>query len=584
MDAVQMEVVYRATAQIAKELALNMLRTGYSSVIKESQDFTFTIFDRDGRMVTQGLPQPLHIGGISAQVGEVIRVFGEDNAEGDVYILNHPYFACQNHATDVTVVSPVFHGGRRVAYIANTAHKPDLGGKVPGTNSPDATDVIQEGLLLPALRLYRGGEVNEDLKTVIMANTRTPEITWGDIQAQAQTNFYGLRKLAELMDQYGSEEVTACWNEWMDICEAEVRKAIGKIADGDYGPCVDFVDDDGLDQERSYRIAASLRVAGDELYFTLESSEQARGPINLRPCVIRNFIDCLVVAVLCPDLPVNQGISRPIHVTFPPEGSILNPRYPAPVNMYVRPAQMVTSVVQMTLAEALPEVVPAPDSGAGGSVSISGQDAGRGRWFSLYDLNCGGGGARAESDGPAVLNSLVINVMNTPVEPLETEFPIRIERYELFEESGGAGRYRGGLGMVRDWKMLADEAFVNLRSDRFKHAAPGLHGAGKALPSSAALNPGTESERALPSKVSRLRMVEGDVFRIQYAGGGGRGDPFEREPSKVLDDVRDGYISAETARDVYGVAVSGQPSEVDEAETRRLRSAPRNGDAGPGPA
>ena len=580
MDAVQMEVVYRATAQIAKELALNMLRTGYSSVIKESQDFTFSIFDGAGRMVTQGLPQPLHIGGISAQVGEVIRVFGDAMVEGDVFILNHPYRACQNHATDVTVVSPVFDKGRRVAFIANTAHKPDLGGKVPGTNSPDATDVIQEGLLLPALRLYRAGELNEDIKTIVMANTRTPEITWGDTQAQAQTNFYGLRKLAELMDHYGSDDVTACWNEWMDICEAEVRKAIEKIPDGDYGPCVDFLDDDGLDRERSYRIAASLRVAGDELHFSLESAEQARGPINLRPCVIRSFIDCLVVAVLCPDLPVNQGISRPIHVAFPPEGSILNPRYPAPVNMYVRPAQMVTSVVQMLLAETLPEVVPAPDSGAGGSVSISGQDADRGRWFSLYDLNCGGGGARADADGPAVLNSLVINVMNTPVEPLETEFPIRIERYELFEESGGAGRLRGGLGMVRDWTMLADETYVNLRSDRFKYSAPGLHGARHALPSSAFLNPGTEREEALPSKVSRLRLGKGDVFRIQYAGGGGRGDPLEREPSRVLDDVRDGYISAETAREVYGVAVSGRPPELDEAETSRLRSAAPTAAAG----
>ncbi|MDE0214549.1 MAG: hydantoinase B/oxoprolinase family protein, partial [Deltaproteobacteria bacterium] len=226
----------------------------------------------------------------------------------------------------------------------------------------------------------------------------------------------------------------------------------------------------------------------------------------------------------------------------------------------------------------------APDSGAGGSVSISGQDLDRGRWYSLYDLNCGGGGARAESDGPAVLNSLVINVMNTPVEPLETEFPIQIERYGLFEESGGAGRYRGGLGMVRDWKMLGDEAFVNLRSDRFKYSAPGLHGARHALPSSAFLNPGTEREQELPSKVGRLRLGKGDVFRIRYAGGGGRGDPFEREPAKVLDDVRDGYISAETARDVYGVAVSSRPPGIDEAETRRLRSAPRNGDAGPGQA
>ena len=583
MDAVQMEVVYRATTQIAKELALNMLRTGYSSVIKESQDFTFAIFDADGRMVTQGLPQPLHIGGISAQVGEVIRVFGGAMAEGDVFIVNHPYFACQNHATDVTVVSPVFHRGRLAAFIANTAHKPDLGGKVPGTNSPDATDVIQEGLLLPALRLYREGRVNEDLKTVVMANTRTPEITWGDIQAQAQTNFYGLGKLAELMDRYGSDQVTACWLQWMDICEAEVRKAIGTIPDGSYGPCVDFLDDDGLDRDRSYRIAASLRVDGDELRFSLDSSEQARGPVNLRPCVIRNFIECVVVAVLCPDLPVNQGVSRPIPVSFPPEGSILNPRYPAPVDMYVRPSQMVTSVVQMVLAEALPELVPAPDSGAGGSVSISGQDARRGRWFSLYDLNCGGSGARSDGDGPSVVNSLVVNVMNTPVEPLETEFPIRIERYELYEESGGAGRFRGGLGMVRDWKMLADEAYVNLRSDRFKHSPPGLHGARHALPSSACLNPGTERERELPSKVSRLRLEKGDVFRIRYAGGGGRGDPFEREPSRVLDDVRDGYVSAETAREAYGVAVGGRPPEIDEAETRRLRRAARTAGNGPEP-
>ena len=286
-------------------------------------------------------------------------------------------------------------------------------------------------------------------------------------------------------------------------------------------------------------------MAGDELHFSLESAEQARGPINLRPCVIRSFIDCLVVAVLCPDLPVNQGISRPIHVAFPPEGSILNPRYPAPVNMYVRPAQMVTSVVQMLLAETLPEVVPAPDSGAGGSVSISGQDADRGRWFSLYDLNCGGGGARADADGPAVLNSLVINVMEHPGGTAgDGVSPSASSATSCSRNPAAPAVCAAGLGMVRDWTMLADETYVNLRSDRFKYSAPGLHGARHALPSSAFLNPGTEREEALPSKVSRLRLGKGDVFRIQYAGGGGRGDPLEREPSRVLDDVRDGYISA----------------------------------------
>lgn len=572
MDPVRMEVIYRATQQIARELALNMLRTGYSSIIKESQDFTFSIFDREGRMVAQGYPQPLHMGAISAQVQEVLRLYGEAMAPGDAFIVNHPYRACQNHATDVTVIAPVFCDGERIALIGNTAHKPDFGGKVPGTNAPDATEVFQEGLLLPPLRLYSQGRLHEDLRTIIMSNTRTPEVTWGDIEAQAKTNFYGLKKLDELLSVYGKEEVSACWLGWMDIAEEELRKHIRSIPDGTYGPCEDFLDDDGIDPHKSYRIAATLRVREDELFFNLEASEQARGPINLRPCVMRSLIPCIVVAVLCPELPVNEGISRPIHVTFPPEGTVLNPRYPAPVNMYVRPSQMTASVIQMALAQALPGRVPAPDSGAGGSVSISGFDARLNRWFSLYEIYCGGAGARPNQDGPSALNSLVVNVMNTPVEAVETEFPIRIKRYELFEGSGGAGRLRGGDGMRRDWEILAEEAFVNLRSDRFKHSAPGLDGALSARPSSAALNPGTQSEQALPSKVTGLKLKQGDVFRIQYGGGGGRGSPLERDPESVLQDVWNGYLSAQTAREVYGVVVEGWPPALDLEETRRLRA------------
>jgi N-methylhydantoinase B len=281
MDPIQMEVVYRATIQISKELSLNMLRTGYSSVIKESQDFTFSILDAQGRMVAQGVPQPLHIGGISAQTQEVLRKYGDQMAPGDAFILNHPYQACQNHATDVTIVSPVFFQGQLAAMVGNTAHKPDLGGKVPGTNSPDATDLMQEGLLIPALRLYRGEQINEDVKAIIWANTRTPEVTWGDIQAQAQTNFYGIKKLTELFESYGKSEVVTCWERWMDICEQELRKEIQKVPDGKYGPHEDFLDDDGIELDRQFRIVASMTVKGDELYIELESSPQARGPINL---------------------------------------------------------------------------------------------------------------------------------------------------------------------------------------------------------------------------------------------------------------------------------------------------------------
>ena len=232
MNAIDLEVIYQSTLQIARELTLNMLRTGYSTIIKESQDFTFAIFDRRGRMVAQGVPQPLHIGPLSAQVNEIRRVFAGRIEDGDAFIVNHPYRACQNHATDVTVISPVFADGKLVAFIGNIAHKPDLGGKVPGTNAGDATDLFQEGLLIPPLKIVKRGEMNDDLREMICANTRTPEVTWGDINAQIMTNTHGLGKFVELFAKRGTQNVLDCWNEWITICERELRKAILTIPDG----------------------------------------------------------------------------------------------------------------------------------------------------------------------------------------------------------------------------------------------------------------------------------------------------------------------------------------------------------------
>src|SRR5262249_30968647 len=242
LDAIDLEVIYQSTLQIARELTVNMLRTGYSTIIKESQDFTFAIFDAEGRMVAQGVPQPLHIGPLSAQVNEIRRIFTGQIAPGDAYIVNHPYRACQNHATDITIVSPVFCEERLVAFIGNIAHKPDLGGKVPGTNSGDATDVFQEGLLIPPLKIQRGGAINSELQEIICANTRTPEITWGDIVAQINTNNYGLEKCAELFAGQRIDRVLECWARWIKICETELRREIAKMPDGSFGPEHDFID------------------------------------------------------------------------------------------------------------------------------------------------------------------------------------------------------------------------------------------------------------------------------------------------------------------------------------------------------
>jgi N-methylhydantoinase B len=573
LNAIDLEVIYQSTLQIARELTLNMLRTGYSTIIKESQDFTFAIFDDHGRMVAQGIPQPLHIGPLTAQVREIRRCFAGNIDPGDAFIVNHPYRACQNHATDVTVISPVFVRDALVGYIGNIAHKPDLGGKVPGTNSGDATDVFQEGLLIPPRKILRRGQMNEDLQEMICANTRTPEVTWGDIQAQVNTNSYGLQKFAELFGKHGSDKVVACWQRWMEICEGELRREIARVPDGVYGPETDHLDDDGVDLAKPHRISASLEVKGDTLRFILDSDAQARGPINLRPCVSRNFIECLVKMIFIPHLPVNDGLSRPVQVTYPPEGSLLNPRFPAPVNMYVRPSQITTSVIMRVLARAVPGRVPAPGSAAGGSLSSAGRHPTSGRWYSQYEILNGGSGARPDGDGVSAMDELVINVMNTPVEAVETEFPVRVERYELVPDSGGAGKFRGGLGLRRLWRILGEEAIVNLRTDRFKFSSPGLFGAKPARPSSATLNPESPERRALTSKVAGLRLKKDDVFCFELGGGGGWGDPRARDPELVRQDVVRGYVSERAAAADYAVALDADRS-VDLSTTARLRGEP----------
>jgi N-methylhydantoinase B len=570
MNPIDLEIIYQSTLQIARELTVNMLRTGYSTIIKESQDFTFAIFDGEGRMVAQGIPQPLHIGPLSAQVNEIRRRFAGGIHPGDAFIVNHPYQACQNHATDVTVISPVFAGEKLAAFIGNIAHKPDLGGKIPGTNSGDATDLFQEGLLIPPLKILKRGERNEDVEALICANTRTPEVTWGDIKAQVNTNTYGLSKFSELFGKYGVENVLACWQRWMELCESALRAEIAKLPGGFYGPQTDFIDDDGVDLAKPHRISAALEVKGDVLHFILDSGEQARGPVNLRPCVSRNFIECLVKMIFIPQLPVNDGLSRPVRVSYPPVGSLLNPRFPAPVNMYVRASQVITSLILRVLAQAMPERVPAPGSAAGGSLSSAGRDPKSGRWYSQYEILNGGTGARPDGDGVSAMDELVVNVMNTPVEAVETEFPVRVESYELVRDSAGAGKFRGGLGVRRQWRILADESIVNLRMDRFKFSSPGIFGAKPARPSTAVLNPSLPTERSLTSKVAGLRLQRGDLLSVEFAGGGGRGNPYERDVVRVREDIARDYVSVASAQDDYGVVFTPDLA-VDAEATARLR-------------
>jgi N-methylhydantoinase B len=275
--------------------------------------------------------------------------------------------------------------------------------------------------------------------------------------------------------------------------------------------------------------------------------------------------------VFIPSLPVNDGLSRPVQVSYPPEGSLLNPRFPAPVNMYVRPSQVTTSVAIRALARAVPGRVPAPGSAAGGSISSAGRHPQSGRWYSQYEILSGGTGARPDSDGVSAMDELVVNVMNTPVEAVETEFPVRVESYGLAQDSGGPGTYRGGLGVRRQWRILGDESVINLRTDRFKFSSPGIFGAKPAHASAASLQSGAAPPRPLTSKVAGLRLKKDDVLSMEFAGGGGWGDPRERAVERVREDVERGYVSRDAAGEDYGVAFADDLS-VDARATAQLRA------------
>lgn len=571
MDAIKLEVIYNATNQIAYELTQKLMRNGYSSIVKESQDLALSICDSRGRNVGQYSPNPVGLGVVGAQLKGILQDFGGAIGEGDTFILNHPYRYCQNHPSDVTLISPVFHQGRLMAFVGNTAHKPDIGGKVPGTNAGDATEVFQEGLMIPPLKLYEEGVINGAVRELIRANTRTPEVTWGDIRAQVTSNLHGIERINALADRFGLDDVLACWEERIAITERELRSRIAAMPRGTYGPVTDYIDDDGVELDRPLEVTATLHVRGDELEFEFASARQSRGPLNLRPCVVRAVVEYCVQAALGPDLPKNQGCSAPIRITLPAPGHLLNPEFPAPVNMYATTCHRLAPVIMMVLAEALPDRVAAPQSGSGGAVSINGREPDGGRRYSQYEILWGGYGARPNKDGVSGCAADISNVMSTPVEALENEFPVRMQCFEINPDSAGAGKYRGGLGIRRGWQVLNDDVTLNLRLDRFKFSSPGLFGARPSAPARCTLNPGTDSARALHSKTANIPLSTGDTLLLELGGGGGWGDPLARDPERVLDDVRNGYVSPKAARDVYGVVVDPKTMTVDTAATEQER-------------
>jgi N-methylhydantoinase B/oxoprolinase/acetone carboxylase alpha subunit len=572
IDPVSLEVVRHRLERIAEEMDLVLLKSAYSPIVKEALDAAAAIYDPAGRIVAQSLGIPGHLGMMVSAVRNILTAHPPETMhKGDIFIMNDPYEGA-SHLPDLTMLMPVFSGGRVAALTASMVHHQDMGGATPGSTPANATEIFAEGLRLPILKLHQRGIPNQTLLEIIRRNVRVPDIVMGDIHAQIGGCRLGRTRILELFRRYGRERVAAYVEELMDRSERLTRRCIERIPDGRY-TFFDYVDDDGIVPHAPVKVQVTVEVSGSDLHVDFTgSSPQVSGPINCPTSFGRAAVYYVVRAITDPSIPDNEGCYRPVHITFPP-GTVVNPLPPAAVSVRIVTAKRMADVLMGAFAQAVPDRVHACSNGQLSVIYVGGTDAETQRAFvGFIGVPWAGGmGARRHKDGIDVVATDVENTMNFPVEACEMEFPLRIHEVQLWRDSGGAGRQRGGLGYRAVVEWLRGAATMSHRRDRHDFAPWGLFG-GMAAPTCKTIFRGRDgTERVLPSKAI-LQFAAGDRLEIYTTGGGGYGDPLERFPQAVLEDVLDGRISRQAAEDVYGVVVDLEAESVDLDATAARRA------------
>ncbi|MBM2805859.1 MAG: Hydantoinase B/oxoprolinase family protein [Deltaproteobacteria bacterium] len=572
VDPITLQVIQARLAGIVQEMQNSLFRTGYSTIIRESQDASCAILNTQGEVIAQHVVLPLHMGAFPACAAAILKTFSLDEMhDGDAFITNHPYLGGSPHAPDMGVFTPIYYDNEWVGFAANMAHKSDIGGTVPGSGSGNAREIYQEGLHLPPVKFMAELRPVKEIEAMIAANSRTAALVIGDLRGQVGAARLGERRIAELMQRYGKATILESTDLLSAYTETRVRQNIAAWPDGE-SEGESFVDHDGIDLTKPIRIHVKVKKTGDRLHFDFSaSSDQTQGPANIRPPLVRAACAYCLVALVDRFLPINQGLARVIEATFR-DGSVVDPRFPAAVNTYMPTALTATEAILSALAPFVPDKRIAGGSGSAALV-LGGRDAQSNRAYVHYEIFSGGTGARSGKDGVSATAFHLSNCKTAPIEIIESEFPTRIERFEMIPDSGGAGEWRGGLGFARDYRILADEVRFSMRTD--KHAIEpfgsddGLAGGKGAC----VVNSESKDAKHLPSRFGDHRLQRNDTIRVERPGGGGLGDPRRRPVDKVVEDVRQGYVSLARARSDYGVAVqiADGDAQLDEAETRFLR-------------
>ena len=575
VDPIDFELFKNALFAAADEMAVTVCRTTYSGVLRDNMDFSTSITDAAGNIVAQGLTLPMHLGSVRTALAAVLARYGNDVREGDVYALNDP-FEGGMHLPDVFMFKPVFVNGERVAFACCTAHQADVGGRVPGSNAADSTEIYQEGLRIPPMKLFDRGARNETLWRLIERNVRIPVQVFGDLRAQLAACEIAEREIRARIARHGLDPARAMMREMLDYTERMTRAALAELRDGEY-EFEDWIDDDGVDFGKPIRLFVTVRKRGDRIAFDWAgSSPQVKGAINATLSVTQATSFTAIRSLLPADVPNNDGTFRAVEVTAP-RGTIANMELPGACAARGLTGFRMLDCAFGALAKMAPDKVCAASDGGNVGISVGGYRADRSP-FIYVDFTCGTWGGRPFSDGLEGNANLLANMAAQSAEVSEIENPVEILANELVADACGAGRFRGGAPFYRDYRMREEEATVQVRSDRQVHRPYGLYGGRPGAPGAVVLNPEGEA-KTLPSKIT-MTCRRGDVVRWVLPGGGGWGDPLDRDPGRVLRDVRNELVSPAAAERDYGVVVDTGRWTVDEAATVRLRAERRAAQTG----
>lgn len=538
LDPITVEVIRNKLDGIANEMETTLVRSSFSPIVKEGLDASASLFTIAGETLAQAIAVPIHLATLIPVVRTLLKVFPPDTmCDGDIYILNDPYLG-GTHLPDIALVKPVFHKGRPIALSAAMTHHQDVGGMAPGSVPTHATEIFQEGVRIPPLKFLDAGDYNDTLVKLLRQNVRIPDTFMGDLNAQIAACKVGARRLVELADSHGHNMLAAIFDEILDRSETMTREAIDQIPDGTYR-YVDFLDNDGVELERDVRIEVAVTIAGDTLTCDFEgSSPQVKGPFNCVPSGSYAAAYFAVRAVTDPDIPTNGGCFRPVSLRLP-EGSVVNPVEPAPVNARTATIKRVTGCILGALKEVVPDKVPADAAGELLVMSFGGRI--NGSAYVVGDLIAGGSGASHLGDGADAIETDATNCMNLPAEAMELEAPIRVNRMELRTDSGGIGQYRGGLGVIREYEILSGPVTLTYRGERHRHPARGAHGGGSGALARAVVHRTSGAHDDIPSKIVTT-LDAGDRLVIETAGGGGYGDPVARDPAVEKTDQANGKV------------------------------------------